>query len=689
MGSRTKKQKHIKIESQVSSQLEKSKKAQAQTTRKRTISKDVPVYPQVPPTQISKKPGYDFYMFVNGNWLHSVKVPSFRSAFGVSEELEEKIKDQLSILVEKGISFAKKGKKQKGQYNISLETVGRFGLSALRPSVQNESVKLLKKMLTGLQCMRDTTDVCKTFGEFARLRITGVFTIFTYFEPGKNVTSRLALSSGQLGLPDTSYYFKTAPGKSKTLLAYGKMLDAFGTILEIENLSSVIQTESVLAKCMYESQNDNDLFIKGSSLHSKYNLFNWEAFWEGVLLGNWKANTIKVVYPSWIKSIEKLLTTFTIDQWKLLFTVQLILHAVPLLPPPFDDIHSDFYERRLRGQKKKLPQHELTLRLLQEWLPSTMSRLYLKNYVDPKLKETVTQFTNLIRIAAIDRIQNTEWLDLQTRKKAVEKVKRMRTGVAYPEKMPEFSELNLQTDNLLKNVLLLGEDSTKNDLAKINHTIDIETNWEDAIYAVNAYYYSEVNQIILPVGSLQWPFYHFAAPQGWNFGALGAVIGHEMTHAFDNDGKDYNEYGVEENWWSAHDNLEYGKRTEALVELFNNAKVLGHPVNGVLTLNENISDLGGVAIALDALKLELAMQKALDENTKKTALQNFFIAYAVSWRIKEKQEKVLQGLFLDRHAPAPLRVNLIVSQFDEWYEAFDVKTTDKLYIPPEERIRIF
>lgn len=670
---------------------QRHKSINTQSTRKKTIihlPKALPAFPPVPPNLTSKKPGYDFYAFVNGNWLSSVKVPAFRAAFGVSEELEEKIKDELSVLVNKGISLAKKGKKQKGQYNLSLETVGRFGLSALRPSVQVESIRLLKKMVAGIQCMRDLRDICKTFGEFARLRITGLFTIFTYYEAGKTIIAHLAISPGQLGLPDTSYYFKTAPGKSKTLLAYGKLLDDVANLLEIDKLSTVIQLESVLAKALYTTQNEEEIIIKGSSLPSTYSTFDWQAFWEGVSFDSWKQNTVKIYSPSWISIIEKLLKTFTIDQWKELFTVQLVLHALPLLPPPFDNLHSTFYERRLRGQKEKLPQNQLTLRLLQEWMPSTMSRLYLKHYVEPSLKSTVTNFTNLVRTAAIDRIQHTNWLEPHTRKKAINKVKKMMTGVAYPEKMPEFPEINLQTDNLLKNILLLGEDSTRNDLEKLNKSLDIEHRWEDAIYAVNAYYYSEVNQMILPAGSLQWPFYHLAAPQGWNFGGLGAVIGHEMTHAFDNDGKDFNEYGVEENWWTQRDNLEYKKRTTALINLFNKAKVLGHSVNGSLTLNENISDLGGLAIALDALKLELQAQN-LSKQEEKKAYQNFFIAYAVSWRIKEKQEKILQGLFLDRHAPAPLRVNLIVSQFDEWYEAFDVKVSDKLYIPPEERIRIF
>jgi putative endopeptidase len=212
--------------------------------------------------------------------------------------------------------------------------------------------------------------------------------------------------------------------------------------------------------------------------------------------------------------------------------------------------------------------------------------------------------------------------------------------------------------------------------------------WDDAIYAVNAYYYNDTNQMILPAGGLQWPFYHVKAPRGWNFGGLGAIVGHEMTHAFDSDGKEFDENGKKGNWWTHSDNREYNRRSKAIVALYNESKVLGHPVSGKLTLNENISDLGGLAIALDALLLELNQVKATPKE-RKEAYQHFFISYAVSWRIKEKPEKVLQGLFLDKHAPAPLRVNLVVSQFDEWYAAFDIQPGDELYIQPNHRIRIF
>jgi len=254
--------------------------------------------------------------------------------------------------------------------------------------------------------------------------------------------------------------------------------------------------------------------------------------------------------------------------------------------------------------------------------------------------------------------------------------------------MPSPTNIDLTVNNLFQNILFLGEERTRDDIKSRGKKKNINSEWDDPIFAVNAYYYSETNQMIIPAGSLLWPFYSKISPYGWNFGGLGAVIGHEMTHAFDSDGKDYNEYGEKVNWWKESDLSAYEKKTHDIISLFNKAKVLNHAVNGNKTLNENIADLGGLAIALAALETDMA-ESNLSEIKKKEAYRNFFNSFAVSWRIKEKPEKILQGLFMDRHAPAPLRVNLIVNQFDQWYSAFDIRETDALYIAPEKRIRIF
>ena len=674
------------------SETKKRKPRKSHSTKKvreMAPQKAIPPYPQVPPVVTSKKPGHDFYLYINGSWLHRVKTPSYRSAFGVSEELEELIKENFLIMIEKSEGYAKKVNVPHGENEKAFQKVGRFALSALRPSVQPKSIQLLKTMMSEINCIRDTNDITRVLAIFAKMRITSIFSFYTFFEPSHKIISRCALSPGQLGLPDTSYYFPDISEKPPTLVLYGEMLDKIAKLLDLDKrLSPVIHVETIFAKELIKHQYQRDVVIKGKDLLVRYEHINWDLFWKVIGYKNWKENDMKINPPGWIRSVEKLVATLPLDNWKLLLQTHLILHALPMLPPPFDDIHSDFFEKHMRGQSRKLPQKELTVRLLQEWMPNTMSRLYLKYFFDDSLKKEATTFVNIIQVAAINRIQHTEWFSPSTKAKAIEKMKKMKLGVAYPKHLSPVENINPQTDNLLQNILSLGENHTECEVKEINKEVDVQNEWDDAVYAVNAFYYSEVNQLILPAGSLLWPFYHSNAPLGWNFGGLGAVVGHEMTHAFDSDGKEYNSEGRKEKWWTIQDNKEYNKRKKALIKLYSDAKILGHPVNGALTLNENISDLGGLAIAMDALHLEIK-DKNLSQEKWKEAYRNFFTSYAVSWRIKEKPEKILQGLFMDRHAPAPLRVNLIVSQFQEWYEAFDIQVKDPLYIPPEERIRIF
>jgi putative endopeptidase len=658
-------------------------------TKEIHLPKAIPPFPLVPPVQSLKRPGQDFYLYVNGNWLQHAKTPKYRSAFGVSEELEEIIKEKLTILLEKAMVHTKRGPSSRDSLLKAFEQVGRFGLSALRPSVQSKSIHLLKQMISDVNCMKTQQDISRMLAVFVKHRITSLLSFYMYYEPGKEILSRCAISPGQLGMPDTSYYLQAEARQTNTLELYGSMLDKVGKLLDLDQkLSDVIQIEFLFANEIEKNKYQEELILKGDSLQQKYKNFDWAVFWKELGYSDWKTHILKVNPPGWLKSVDRQIGLLSMDHWKLLLNTHLILHALPLLPPPYDDIHSEFYEKHLRGQTTKLPQKELTVRLLEEWMPSTMSKLYLKYFVPKTLKGEATDFVHFIRRAAIERISNTEWFSTKTKEKATEKVRKMKLGIAYPKKLKPIPSVHLQTDNLFQNILLLGEEHNRNELKSANQVIHIENEWDEGIYTVNAYYYSEVNQLILPAGSLQWPFYNSDAPLGWNYGGLGAVIGHEMTHAFDSDGKEYNWEGKKEKWWTVQDNREYSKRTKALIELYNNARILNRPVNGTLTLNENISDLGGLAIALDALNLECATKKVSPE-MKLEAYRNFFISYAVSWRIKEKPEKMIQGLFMDRHAPAPLRVNLIVSQFDEWYDAFQIQVNDKLYIPPEERIRIF
>ena len=331
-------------------------------------------------------------------------------------------------------------------------------------------------------------------------------------------------------------------------------------------------------------------------------------------------------------------------------------------------------------------------------MPTSLGHVFEECCLDHDDVRDAKAIAENIRDAYIERIRKTDWLQPITRRKAISKVKHVYFGIGVPEedsindKYVQNTTDSLVTDNLLQNIFILGERRTFTDLEATKHVLNPRA-WEDPCFAVNAYYYNEGNRLIIPGGILQFPFLKNSnkassnkASIGWNYGGIGATIGHELTHAFDVDGKDFNERGDAVSWWEPSDNRAYNTATRSLIELFTKSKYKGHSVNGILTLSENIADLGGISVALAALKTEM---EGADDKEKKQQYVDFFTSYAVSWRIKEKNAASLQGLVMDLHAPAPLRVNLVVSQIDEWYSAFDVKEADDLFVAPDKRIRIF
>lgn len=642
---------------------------------------------EMPSASKHVKPGDDFYMYVNAKWQRGVHVPRFVSSYGISEEIKGQIDKQTESIVQQCIDYSKTAAAGKEDYFERLQrTIGTVALSGLKPSYQMNSVRSLQSIINKLDCMRDLNDVGHTLGEMCKYKVPSLFWFYGQYENKKKSQYCLSIGMGKLGLPDVSYYHKQAPGKSRTLLLYANLLQDVGRYFGIANLSSIVPIETYLSEAIEKGVYEDEVERSGADLEHQYPDIPWESFFQSYDLPEWKTRHFFVDSCSWIKRVQKLFRSLSLENWKLLMSAELLLFFLPYLPPPFDDIHYRFFHHRLRGQTQKTPQTQMILYLMEDYMAPMISRLYVKHFVPASIKTEVNQFVDKLRAAAEDRLGQTDWLQPHTRKAAQEKLRRMNQAVAYPD---EFGVLDLpvvKPENLIENILLLGLWRSRYELSRVGERRKQQKDWDDPVFAVNAYYYEQANEIVIPAGSLYWPFYATEAKPGWNFGGLGAVLGHEMTHAFDEDGKDFDPDGYEKRWWTAADNRAYNKRTRSLVALFSKQRILGHPVNGNLTLNENISDLGGLAIALQALEKELGQATAAE---KKEAYRSFFTSYALSWRTKDKPAKMLQALFLDRHAPPKFRVNLIVSQFQQWYDAFDVEPSDKMYIPPEERIRIF
>jgi putative endopeptidase len=644
---------------------------------------------QVPPPNPRLRPGADFYRYVNQPWFESLKVPSFISSYGVSEEIEEQIQKKIRKIVEICLERSRKPvEKSEDSFEKIERCLGDLANSILKTSAQSASVQSFQEFLQGFRCIRDKEDVARTMGILARMRVGNLLVIKGKYQEGRTALYHLSLEPGKLGLPDVSYYEMTAPGKSRTLLQYSNLLKQVGKLLNIPEISSVVLLESELAPILSKSKKEDEVEMKGIQLQKGWPSIPWNSLFQGFGLSEWKYQVFLVRTKTWISTLENLFKKTTLETWRLIFSHNTILAYLPYLPPPFDDIHFEFYRKRLKGQAEKTPQYILCLEVLEDWTTPLISRLYVRDFLNPDIKKEVTEFAKRIQRAAKERLKHTEWFELQTREKAIKKIEEMDFSIAYPDSFGQLPIPSMQPGNFFQNLVILGEWETENQIRRLGEKQENQKDWDDPVFAVNAYYYSETNEIVLPAGTLNWPFYGLKSSFGWNYGGLGAIIGHEMTHAFDEDGKNYNPQGEKKSWWSSRDQKHYKEKTKDLVELFNQQTILGHPVSGMLTLSENISDLGGLQIAKQALENHIK-QANFSKKEREEALRDFFIAYAVSWRVKEKPAKMIQSLFLDNHAPPSLRVNLVVSQIQEWYDIFDIKEKDPLYRKPEERITIF
>jgi putative endopeptidase len=645
----------------------------------------LPSEPDIPQFKKEIKPGSDFYRFVNGNWLRHVNMPAYSSSYGVSEEIEGLINKELLELLD-GARYKVRTTADKHIPHTTY-LIGTLAESVLNAQVQNLNVKTLKTFVGSLKCIRNTEELGGVLGEFIKYRINSVLG-FVVVPPATDATTlRLALSFGGLGLPDSSYY-KTP--QSRVIGNYTKLIRILSEHFDVPGLERFIALEYDAANVISKTKEDDEILMSGAELESKYKHIPWYAIFRASLdwpPSKFRSTQILVFSETWLTALNRWFRTIPLDLWKLWFSAQAILHFLPTLPPPFDDMEFQLFGHRLKGQSEKLPQKMLALRLTQEWLAGSLGYLFVENYVDPEIKQRATAIAKEIRQVAADRASLIDWLEPKTREKAKKKVENIYLGIAYPSKIDRDEKTKLNPENLVENMFRLSELDFKDEMKQINTPLN-PAEWDDPVFAVNAYYYNEGNRLILPAGILRWPFFHPNASDGWNFGGLGASIGHEICHAFDNDGKDYDETGTYRPWWSQAESKRYREKADALVKLFNKTEYFGHNLNGFLTLSENIADLGGVSIALAALKQRLKQKAANPQETKKQ-ICDFFISFAVSWRTKERKEKAIQSLFMDVHAPPEARVNNIVSQFDEWYDCFNIMPGDKLYKESSKRISIF
>ena len=622
-------------------------------------------------------------MYVNREWQRNASIPSFAASYGVSEEIEDAVrKDMLESV----------GRLQRTNKNHPLALLAR---SVLNTQVQDNNVRDVRQMLTGFNCLRDREDVGRAIGQLNRIQVRAPVTFVVNADTYNSNICRVHIYEPALGLPSKHYY---APGsRSRAILQYAALLKRAGTLLESEGLESVIPIESSVVPVLSDGDALRDpeesyVPVKITDLEAKFKHIPWRPMllaW-GMPTDLIRESTYIVTNGRYLDLMNRMFHTFDLEAWRVWIRAGIVLTYLEFLPPPFDDMHYGLYGRSFRGSTQKLPQRLLMLKVLQTYATQTLSGLFVDDHVQERVKDAATSMVRRLKAATVRRIQHLGWMAAGTKRTAVEKVRAMRMQVAYPaEWTNEFAEINVDPERLIQNLNALSSRDTARNIGMLGKGCgETRPTWDDGAFEVNAYYYPDRNQLTIPAGMLRAPFFDLRRSVAWNYGGIGAAVGHEITHGFDADGKNYDIHGSYKDWWTAKDNEAYEAMTAALVDMYGAEEYAGGRVDGHLTLSENIADIGGVAISLDALQDYLREQGAT-EAEKREAFRDFFTSYAVSWRTKDRPRKAKQALYLDVHAPAPLRVNLVVRQFAEFYEAFGIKEGDPGWIDVGERIQLW
>jgi putative endopeptidase len=399
-------------------------------------------------------------------------------------------------------------------------------------------------------------------------------------------------------------------------------------------------------------------------------------------------DSVLVATPNFFSVLNKQFKATPIDTWKKYLKFHVVNSMAGYLSSNFDKAHFDFYGAKMRGQKIQSARWKRVLREVDGGVGDLLSQLYVDKYFKPEAKERMKVLLNNLQAAYAERIQKLDWMSDATKKLALVKLNAIMKKIGYPDKWKDYSAITIVNNDYIKNLMATSAWEYNYELNKLGKPVD-RAEWGMTAPTVNAYYNPAFNEIVFPAGILQFPFFDANADDAINYGGIGAVIGHEITHGFDDQGKQYNAEGNLANWWTPADSANFDKKANVMVDQFNKMIVIDTcHANGKLTEGENLADLGGINIAYEAFK-KTEQGKSDKKIDGFTPDQRFFLSWAQVWRENDRPESIAARLKSDPHSPGLLRCNVPITNMEAWYKAFNIKTTDKLYRPEADRIRVW
>jgi endothelin-converting enzyme/putative endopeptidase len=632
------------------------------------------------------RPGDDFYSYVNGTWLKTFQMPADRARYttgtSVSEKMEADVHRILDEVAASGGAPGTVAQKVGDLYATWMDEAG----------IESRGTAPLKPYLEQIAAVKTRADLMKLVGD---IDYTAPFGLGVYPDLADPTKYTVYVSQSGLGMPNRDYYLNKGPkfdayrtayreyiAKLFTLVGDTDPAGSAGKVIAIENKIAAVAWPPERQRNVKETNNPMDR----AGLARLVPAVDWDVVLDGVGLAD--AQHFIVNETTAIRDGSRLLQSESLDAWKAYLTFHLIHDRAVDLPKAFDEANFDFESKTLRGVEQQRDRWKRGITVVDNYIGEGLGELYVKKHFPPGHKAKMDELIANLRASLKSRIESSAWMDAATRAEALQKLAAFEPRIGYPEKWRDYSALTIERGKHFENVTAARHFEWNRLAGRLKQPVD-RTEWQMTPQTVNAYYDSQMNQINFPAGILQPPFFDPNADPAVNYGAIGAVIGHEIGHGFDDQGREFDGAGKVRNWWTPETNAKFVEATKKLDAQYHAFCPLeGACVNGQLTMGENIGDLGGLEMAYGAYKLSLGGKEApvIDGFTGD---QRFFLAFAQAWRGKIRDDALRAQLLTDPHSPAAARGQLPLRNVDAWYEAFGVKEGDKLYLKPEERVKIW
>ena len=632
--------------------------------------------------------GADFYQYACGGWMAAHPLTDEYSRFGSFDMLAENNREQLKGLI------AEIAQGEHAQGTVAQKIADLYNLAMDTEKLNAEGISPIQADLDKIAAIKDAAGVLEAMID---LQGSAYFQFYVGADIMDSKTNIFELYQGGIGLGEKEYYLEDDEATKNIREEYKKhivkmfQLAGMDEAKATKSMEAVMEIETRLAKVSYsavEQRNPAANYHKMTLDELKKEIpgFDWDAYLNKLGVQGVTSLNVSQIPP--VKESVAIINTLPMGKQIAYLQWKLIDSAASYLSDDFVAQNFAFYGKVLSGKQEDQPRWKKAVSTVNGVLGEAVGQMYVEKYFPAAAKERMTQLVKNLQVALGERIQALEWMGDSTKAKAMEKLNTFYVKVGYPDKWKDYTKLNIEKDSYWANIKRASDFAVEEMLAKAGKPVDIDE-WHMTPQTVNAYYNPTTNEICFPAGILQYPFFDMNADDAFNYGAIGVVIGHEMTHGFDDQGRQFDKEGNLKDWWTAEDATLFGERSKVLVDFFNKIEVLpGLQANGELTLGENIADHGGLHVAYQAFK-NATKDAPLADVDGFTPEQRFFLAYAGVWAGNIRDEQIRVYTKSDPHSLGRWRVNGALPHINAWYEAFGINENDPLYIAPENRASIW